>query len=458
MLPGDGIHFANEALVGLIALLIGLPFAAVLVGYLKNKSDSSFEALQAASKSFDRIMDQSLDVICAVNAAGEFTMVSAACERVWGYKPSELVGRKYMDMVHPDDHERTIQIASQIISGVHTVDFINRYIRKDGSILHIMWSSRWCEADQMMYGVARDYTERKQVDEERARYVAIIEATSDLVGMSWTDGRISYINKAGREMLGIGADEDVSSLQLDDIYTDWAADILTGNAETTSLDHGVWVGESALQPRAGNPIYVSQIVLAHRKPEGEVEFMSTIAKDISTIKALEARLREEASMDDLSGLFNRRHFLERFRAAVHAARRRGHSLSFALCDLDNFKQINDGYGHAAGDQVVKAVSTILIEEIRGEDLVGRYGGDEFCMMFPHASAAQAVVCLERIRQRVSELQFKIGDAQFSITVTCGVADFTEAHLNEEMLIESADQALYVAKTAGRNRIEIAIAS
>ena len=77
------------------------------------------------------------------------------------------------------------------------------------------------------------------------------------------------------------------------------------------------------------------------------------------------------------------------------------------------------------------------------------------MMFPHASSAQAVSCLERIRQRVGELKFKIGDAQFSITVTFGVADFTEAHLNEDMLIDSADQALYHAKTAGRNRIEVA---
>lgn len=92
--------------------------------------------------------------------------------------------------------------------------------------------------------------------------------------------------------------------------------------------------------------------------------------------------------------------------------------------------------------------------IRGEDIAGRYGGDEFCMMFPHASAAQTAICLERIREKVAQLRFMTGDADFSITVTFGVADFVEAHLDEDMLIDAADQALYVAKTTGRNRIEV----
>ncbi|MEO8000941.1 MAG: diguanylate cyclase [Arenimonas sp.] len=470
MLPGDAFRFSTETQVRLTVLAVALPFAAILVGYLKNKSDNNFAALQVSegkyralheelqttANALDRILDQSMDVVCTVNAAGQFTMVSAASKRVWGYLPSELVGRKYMELVHPEDYERTTLVASKIISGLHTVDFINRYIRKDGSVLHVSWSSRWSSEDQLMYAIARDYTEQKKVDDERARYVAIIEATSDLVGMSWSDGRVSYINRAGREMLGIGLEEDISSIELDDIYTDWAADVLTGNAVTTSLDHGVWIGESALQPRTGEAIPVSQIVLAHRRPEGQVEFMSTIAKDITTIKALEAKLRLEASTDELSGLFNRRHFMERLRASMHSARRRGFQLSFAICDLDGFKQINDQYGHQVGDKVLKAVAAILLEEIRGEDVVGRYGGDEFCMMFSHVSAAEAISCLERIRQQVSQLTFTVGEALFSLTMTFGIADYDHSDETEERLIETADQALYVAKTAGKNRIEIAL--
>lgn len=360
--PGVGFQYSDEMEIRLVMLGIGLPAAALLVGYLKNRSDSRLEELKVSEATLrtlhgelahelatrKRILDQSMDVICAVNAAGEFEIVSAASERVWGFKPEELIGRRYMELVHPDDHERTTLVATRIISGLHTLDFINRYIRKDGSILHVMWSSRWCEQDQRMYAVARDYTEQKAVDDERARYVAIIEATTDLVGMSWTDGRVTYLNRAGRALLGIGEDEDVTQLRVSDLYSDWAATLLAGEASNVSLDQGVWTGESELSPRQGEPIPVSQIVLAHRKAEGAVEFMSTIARDISQIKALEAQLRNEASIDDLTGLFNRKHFMERFSAALHSARRRGHLLSFALCDLDGFKHINDAHGHQLG--------------------------------------------------------------------------------------------------------------
>lgn len=470
--PGAGLQYSSEMEARLLMLGVALPLAAFLVGFLKNRSDTQFRELQHSETSLrklhddladvlatrDRILDQSMDVICTVDAAGQFTIVSAACERVWGYKPEELVGRRYMDFVHPDDHERTTLAATRIMSGLHTIDFINRYVRKDGSVLHVMWSSRWCEKDQQMYAVARDYSEQKEVDDERARYVAIIEATTDLVGMSWTDGRVTYLNQAGRLLLGIAADEDVTSLRVSDLYSDWAGKLLTGHAAIVALERGVWSGETELHPRNGASIPVSQIVLAHRKAEGQIEFMSTIARDISTIKALESRLREEAATDDLTGLFNRKHFMERFSAALHSARRRGHLLSFALCDLDEFKQVNDRHGHLLGDQVLRVVGEVLHSEIRGEDLVGRYGGDEFCMMFPHVSASDAAVCLERIRHRIAQLAFPTTDGVVRITMTAGIVDLDGASVTEEMLIESADQALYRAKAAGRNRIEVLAAT
>lgn len=463
--PAAGLQYSDEMQIRLVILGVGLPLAALLVGFLKDRSDARFQELQRLHRELgdvlskrDRILDQSMDVICTVNATGQFTMVSAASAHVWGYAPEELIGRRYMDLVHPDDHERTTLAATQIMTGLHTLGFINRYIRKDGSILHVMWSSRWCETDQLMYAVARDYSEQKAVDDERARYMAIIEATTDLVSMSWSDGRVTYLNRAGRLLLGIGAEEDVSGLRVSDLYSDWAAELLLGHAASVAMDHGVWSGETEVHPRQGASLPVSQIVLAHRKPGGEVEFMSTIARDISIIKALESRLREEAATDDLTGLFNRKYFMERFSAALHSARRRGHLLSFALCDLDGFKQINDRYGHLLGDQVLRAVSTILDSEIRGEDLVGRYGGDEFCMMFPHVAAADAAVCLERIRHRVAQLAFPTAAGEIGVTMTVGIVDLSGGSASEDAMIESADQALYRAKASGRNKIEIGIAS
>ncbi len=465
-LPGGGWTYANEMPFRLGLLALGLPLVAVLVGFLKTRSDAQFEEvvrsengmrdlhaeLTKALASRQRILDQSMDMICTANAAGQFTMVSAACERILGYTPEQMVGRLFMDLVHPDDHERTTQVAVEIMLGVHTQDFVNRYIRSDGSCVHVMWSSTWVAEDQLMYAVARDYSEQHAVNDERSRYVAIIEATTDLVAMSWSDGRISYVNRAGRELLGIGLVEDVSQLEVSDLSADWAAKLLVGHAANDAMDEGVSTSETQLHPRSGESIPVSQIVLSHRDANGRLQFMSTIARDISAIKALETRLREEACTDELTGLFNRRHFMERFGAALHAAKRRGHLLSLAMCDLDGFKLINDSYGHTVGDKVLQAVGKILGEEVRGEDVAGRYGGDEFCLMFPHVSAQQAMACLERIRNRVSQLRFPTQSGSVAITMSFGIVDLSDTDSSVAWMIEGADKALYRAKSAGRNRV------
>lgn len=456
---GDG---SDESTPRLFALGLGLPLVAVIVGLLREKADRRYRALVKSESELrdalamrDRILAQSMDVICTVNREGKFVLVSAASEAVWGYRPDELIGRQYIDLVHPGDRDRTLATAQQILSGNHTLNFINRYIRKDGSVRHVMWSSRWCEQDQLMYAVARDYTEQKEIDEERARYVAIIEATTDLVGMTWSDGRLSYMNRAGRELLGLDPDEDLGAIRIEDLFEDWSADLLKGKAAEAALEKGVWTGESSIRPRSGEPVPVSQIVLAHRKPEGGIEFMSTIARNIATIKALEARLREEASTDELTGLFNRRHFMERFRAAAHSALRRGHPLSFAICDVDGFKAINDQYGHAAGDNAIRAVANVLREEARGEDLVGRFGGDEFCVLFEHASAEQAAKALDRFRTRVAALRLSSADQIFTVTLTVGVAQLAAGDAGVETVMEAADRALYLAKAAGRNQVRVA---
>jgi diguanylate cyclase (GGDEF)-like protein len=147
--------------------------------------------------------------------------------------------------------------------------------------------------------------------------------------------------------------------------------------------------------------------------------------------------------------------MERFRTAVQSARRRGHSLSFAFCDLDNFKGINDRYGHAAGDQAIKAVAAALQQGVRCDDLVARYGGDEFCMMFAHSTAQQAAEAIERIRQTVAALQIESGDERFSITITVGVAALAPGEDGVETLMEAADRAMYFAKLAGRNQVQVA---
>jgi PAS domain S-box-containing protein len=105
------------------------------------------------------VMDLMLDAICVVDVDGRYLFVSAACERIFGYTPEEMLGRPMIELVYPPDRERTLAAAAEIMAGQPKPHFENRYVRKDGQVVHIMWSARWSEADQARIAVARDITE-----------------------------------------------------------------------------------------------------------------------------------------------------------------------------------------------------------------------------------------------------------------------------------------------------------
>ena len=121
-------------------------------------------ALEASRHANQLIMDNSRDVICANDAEGRFLTVSAACEPLWGYKPEELIGKSCIEMVHPDDLERSRLANLEIMAGHPVTDFENRYIRKDGSTVDVLWSAYWSESDQALFQVARDITHRKRAE------------------------------------------------------------------------------------------------------------------------------------------------------------------------------------------------------------------------------------------------------------------------------------------------------
>lgn len=132
------------------------------------------------------VADLLLDAICVVDTEGRYLYVSAAYERIFGYPPEEVLGRRMIDLVHPDDRERTLRAAEEIMHGQPKLHFQNRYLRKDGQVVHVMWSARWSEADQARIAVARDITELKRAETIQAALYAISEAafaTKDLLAL-----------------------------------------------------------------------------------------------------------------------------------------------------------------------------------------------------------------------------------------------------------------------------------
>ena len=166
-----------------------------------------------------------------------------------------------------------------------------------------------------------------------------------------------------------------------------------------------------------------------------------------------AREQKNARTDDLTGTHNRRHFFALARQAFTVATRYGHPLSAMILDLDHFKQINDRWGHQIGDDVLKRVANIAQLHLRGADILGRYGGEEFIVFLPDSTAEQAKVVAERIRVEIEGSSLDTPKGCVVLTVSVGIADTSQVGGSEsiERLIGLADLALYAAKQAGRNR-------
>lgn len=167
-----------------------------------------------------------------------------------------------------------------------------------------------------------------------------------------------------------------------------------------------------------------------------------------------ARLAQLSRLDPLTGLHNRRHLLEVSHEFHQRSLRDSKPLSLTLIDLDRFKHINDNYGHPTGDRILQAFSQALLEETRQVDVVARLGGEEFCILMPDTSPSGAMEVAERLRQRIQAVSFKHLGVPYPITISLGVATDAGDDATFDRLYSRADEALYAAKSTGRNRTEV----
>ncbi len=204
-------------------------------------------------------------------------------------------------------------------------------------------------------------------------------------------------------------------------------------------------------------------------------YLLVIVSDISAQKAIEDALRQAkteletknqelyqayvreqllARTDTLTGINNRRYFFE---VAVHefnAAVRYSHPLSAIMFDIDHFKELNDTYGHQAGDDMLRNLAQLTRQQLRSADILARYGGEEFVILLPYTRLKQAYLVAERIRETVAAFRLTWNEHKIGITLSLGVAEFDSQTDSLDKLIQRADQAMYEAKNGGRNRTQV----
>ena len=164
-------------------------------------------------------------------------------------------------------------------------------------------------------------------------------------------------------------------------------------------------------------------------------------------------LKELSNTDPLTHLYNRRYLTKILNSELNRAKRHMEYLSFIMLDIDNFKKVNDTYGHQNGDMVLSAIAEVLQTGRRSYDIAARYGGEEFVLVLPDASLAGGVTVAEHLREYVQAISFKPPMENLTVTVSAGVATFPSAQVDDvDSLIRQADEALYRAKQNGRNRV------
>ncbi len=439
-----------------------------------------------------KVMDLLLDAICVVDAQGRFVYVSGACERIFGYTCEELVGTSMMELVYPDDREMTLATAREVMLGRQKNHFENRYVRKDGQIVHIMWSASWSEEEQLRVAVAHDVTERKHTEAMQAAVYAISEAANSsedlaalfllihqiiarLVPLSLfsvalreqTDGSLNfpyYADQHGPQDARESADartlcaEIIGSsepllLTTDTLSND--SDLLT-LTDQTSLN---WLGVPLIAAQSTfGALLIHSHAINQRYTAKELELLQYISIQIASAvqrMQMQARLQFLSHHDHLTGLPNRTLLFDRMERALARARRDKTKVSLLYLDLDKFKQVNDSYGHGVGDLLLQAVADRLRHCVREVDTVSRVGGDEFVIMLEDIQQLDhALQVAEKIREQLN-LPFQLAEHNLRMIPSIGIALFPE-HTNEQNeLLNLADRAMYYAKQAGGNRSQVA---
>jgi len=324
--------------------------------------------------------------------------------------------------------------------------------------------------------ILEDITARTQAkaeaQEQRNFLATILENEPECVKVTDSNGTVQQMNRAGLDMLEVSGVADINSTGLIQFV------VLEHRDAFMALAQRVFAGETGslefeLQGKQGTRRWVDTHAAPIRDGEGKVTHLLSVTRDVTErklssalqdqtrsqleaqfaeISALQQQLNEQVMRDPLTGLHNRRFLDEALPRELARAKREAYSLAFIMLDLDHFKAVNDGYGHAVGDKVLQMLSTILESSARESDIICRYGGEEFLVALPNMSLERALQRAEQWRLALSTTPIQQGDATIRLTFSAGVAAFPDHGEDVNTLVSCADQAMYRSKNKGRNRI------
>ena len=398
---------------------------------------------------------------------------SAGWKAILGYTDSEITNRieESYARVHPDDLasvQATIQAHFDQKTESYAVE--HRIRCKDGSYKWISSRGKVVSRDRegrplRMIGTTADITAMRALSDRLQQSVDLITSlTNEIQGLVYQyrllpngEAFFSYVSEGIRDIYEVtpeqvaGNASCIHALIHPDDFANYCASLDASAASLMPwhLEYRVILPRQGLRWLQGD-------ARPRRLQDGSTLWHGFIT-DVTERKRIEIELQEFATIDFLTQLPNRRYFMARMDEELALIQRvAGTRSAVLMCDLDYFKMINDSYGHAIGDLVLKHFAIILRDVLRRNDTVGRVGGEEFAVVLSGAGVDEANIFAKRVQKQLAETPFVTGDETIPMTVSIGIAVMNETDASADASLSRSDKALYRAKTSGRNRIEIAV--
>jgi diguanylate cyclase (GGDEF)-like protein/PAS domain S-box-containing protein len=290
----DTLYAPMKSRLNLLALaLAGIVALAIYAQHSQVRP--VLKQLVASEKQVKAILEDQIEFVSLAKPDGELTYVNPAYARHFGLTPAEMVGGNLFDYVEPADRAMVRQVVADVMSTGTTANGDNRMTAANGAERWVAWTNslqRGASGEPMLHSVGRDVTERVLADRALRTLAAIFDATTDYVVQLDTKGRITYMNPAARRRTGVALDAPLEHLTLEDFNPPQTLDRFISEVGPTAIATGVWLGESLVWDAERREFPVSHIVIAHRDPQGEVEYFSALMRDISAAKAAEQAVRD----------------------------------------------------------------------------------------------------------------------------------------------------------------------
>ncbi|TIH15677.1 diguanylate cyclase [Marinifilum sp. JC120] len=452
-------------------MLFLLSFLILMVGYLFWRQTSmtfSSEdirlALEDSEKRFMDVADAAGEFIWETGPDGSFVFVTGRAEDVLGYSAEELIGRSPFDFV---DEESSWDVRKEFLDaaqfGHNFRGLVFKFVNRDGRKI-------WLEFNGVpvfdtegtvtgFRGATSDISAQKKavqdLQDREDMLQSISDSVQDALVLMDEKGLVHFWNPAAEKIFGFRTDEMLGeSLQC----CFFAEDNISSDAsgEDDNYIDGLLSSYGSFTVnvrRKGGEVFPAEVLLSPLRKDEQWWVVGTF-RDVTERKEAEDKLRKLATTDSLTGLSNRRFFMESAEDALERTRRYGRELSLLMIDIDYFKTVNDMHGHDAGDDVLKALSGTGLKILRNIDVFGRIGGEEFSVLLPDTGLEGATLVAERLRSEIESTAMNTRSGVLNITVSIGVATFNKDTNTLEHLLKAADIGLYAAKEAGRNQVKV----